>query len=77
VNANKSDLEAERTVSREQGDQLARNYNIAFFETSAKTRTNIEESFFQLGRMMLAKQAGREALPKHRVKPGGSKCVVQ
>ena len=40
---NKCDLEEERAVESERGEQLARSYNISFMETSAKTGHNIDE----------------------------------
>lgn len=45
---NKSDLEEDRVVTREQGIQLARSFNCAFMETSAKARINVDEIFFDL-----------------------------
>jgi len=51
---NKADLDGEglRTVSSEEGSALAKKFNCPFFETSAKTRQNIEECFVQLVRDM-------------------------
>ena len=48
--ANKCDLEAERVVTEEEGNQIAQQWGIKFFEASAKNRTNIEESFITLVR---------------------------
>jgi GTPase SAR1 family protein len=45
---NKCDLEPE--IQNEQGEQLAKNHNIKFFETSAKTGKNVEEIFQALAR---------------------------
>ena len=42
---NKCDLENKRAVSNEQGREFAKQYNIQFFETSAKQSTNIETLF--------------------------------
>lgn len=42
---NKIDLEGQRQVSREQGELLAKQYGIAFYETSAKTKTGLMEAF--------------------------------
>ena len=42
---NKNDLENERQVSYEEGLEFAKNNNIVFFETSAKTGKNISELF--------------------------------
>jgi GTPase KRas protein len=47
---NKCDLENERQVTTQEGEDLAKSWNCPFFETSAKTRVNVEESFFQLVR---------------------------
>ena len=38
-----SDLEAKRVVSREEGEQFARDNGLVFMETSAKTAANVEE----------------------------------
>lgn len=48
--ANKSDLENERQVTTGEGQDLAKSFSIPFMETSAKTRVNVEESFFELVR---------------------------
>ena len=42
---NKNDLENERKVSYEKGEEFAKNHGIKFFECSAKTKTNVEEAF--------------------------------
>ena len=45
---NKIDNENQRKISREQGEKLANDYNVTFFETSAKTGQGINESVFYL-----------------------------
>ena len=45
---NKCDLANERKVTIEDGENKARNYNIKFFESSAKDGTNVNELFFYL-----------------------------
>ncbi|KAJ6227106.1 ras-like protein [Anaeramoeba flamelloides] len=43
---NKNDLENERMVKVADGEKLAQDHNCTFIETSAKTRANVEEAFF-------------------------------
>ena len=47
---NKCDLERERQVSKEEGEELANIMGGPFFETSAKERINIEVPFYELVR---------------------------
>lgn len=47
---NKCDLEHERQVSREEGAALARSFNCKFIETSAKSRVNVDNAFYDLVR---------------------------
>jgi hypothetical protein len=47
---NKCDREDERQVTTQEGMEKAKKYRIPFYETSAKTRVNIEESIFDLVR---------------------------
>ncbi|KAJ3425688.1 ras-like protein rasb [Anaeramoeba flamelloides] len=47
---NKSDLDNQRQISRGEGEDLAKTYDCPFFETSAKFRINVDESFFSLVR---------------------------
>jgi len=42
---NKSDKEDERKVTIEEGEEKAKKYNLAFFETSAKDGKNVEDAF--------------------------------
>jgi small GTP-binding protein len=54
VCANKVDLVETREVSMEEGQALARKLGAAeYFETSAKSRTNIDEAYFSLARAVL------------------------
>ena len=43
---NKSDLEERRDIKKEEGEELAQNIGIKFYETSAKLGTNVENVFF-------------------------------
>jgi len=47
---NKCDLETERQVTTGEGQDLAKSFACPFFESSAKTRVNVEECFYELVR---------------------------
>lgn len=49
---NKKDMEAQRTVSFEEADALAKSFGCRYMETSAKTRVNVEEAFFEVVRQV-------------------------
>lgn len=57
---NKADEEHKRQVAKEQGLQLAREYGMDFYETSACSNLNIKESFTRLTELVL--QAHRKEL---------------
>ncbi|KXN72056.1 ras-like protein 1 [Conidiobolus coronatus NRRL 28638] len=45
---NKSDLDSERQVSHQEGQDLAQALNCQFMESSAKQKINVDEAFFAL-----------------------------
>ncbi|KAI7853288.1 ras-like protein 1 [Circinella umbellata] len=47
---NKSDLEADRQVSSQEGRDLARQFGCQFLETSAKNRIHVDDAFYQVVR---------------------------
>lgn len=51
VVGNKVDLHSSRQVTTEEGGSLANKLGAGFVETSAKTRVNVEEAFYDLVRM--------------------------
>ena len=53
VVGNKCDLEEERQVTNGEGQTLAKSFGCPFFETSAKERINVEETFFELTREVM------------------------
>jgi Ras-related protein Rab-1A len=50
---NKIDLEDERILSTEQGEELAQKLNLSYIETSAKTGENINDAFKMLAFQMI------------------------
>ena len=52
---NKCDMETERVISIEQGQDLAKEFKIGFYETSAKLDINVEEAFIELSTKVLEK----------------------
>mmetsp|Transcript_1403 Transcript_1403/g.2448 ORF Transcript_1403/g.2448 Transcript_1403/m.2448 type:complete len:212 (-) Transcript_1403:768-1403(-) len=52
---NKADLDSRRTVSKDEGEQFARENGLVFLETSAKTAFNVEEAFNDTAKTILAK----------------------
>jgi len=71
VVGNKSDLESERQVSSQEGQDLARNFGSPFFETSAKTRVNVEESFYNLVREIRKSIGTKSGAGPTKAKKGG------
>lgn len=49
ISGNKADC-PDREVRKEEGERLAREYNVAFMETSAKTGLNVELAFLAIAR---------------------------
>jgi Ras-related protein Rab-8A len=47
---NKCDMDEQRVVSTEEGQNLAKEYGIQFFETSAKNDNNVETGFTTVAR---------------------------
>ena len=47
---NKSDMESQRQVTREEGESFAREHGLIFMETSAKTAANVDEAFIGTAR---------------------------
>ena len=56
IAANKSDLADQRTVTREDGRDLAERLNASFVETSAKTNTNVEKMFEDICRDVIRRR---------------------
>ncbi|XP_012945849.1 ras-related protein R-Ras2 [Aplysia californica] len=50
--ANKSDLDSQRVVSTEEGQELANKLKIKYIEASAKHRLNVDQAFHELVRIV-------------------------
>lgn len=73
IAGNKSDLERERVVSSQEGNELGRQLKIPYIESSAKTRTNVDAAFHDLVRAIRKFYAAHETPAK---KPKRKKCVI-
>ena len=79
---NKIDLEDQREVSTAEGEELAAQLDAIFFETSARTNTNITEAFHELTRRIrvyygLGEQRNAEGTDQPKVKPKkGGLCIL-
>jgi len=71
LSGNKCDLESERQVTSNEGSDLAKSFGCPFLETSAKTRINVEESFFSLVREIRKESGGAEGAKKQKKSGGG------
>ena len=56
--ANKCDLEDYRVVSKQEGMAYAHEEQMAYFETSAKTATNVRQMFVELAQRVPRKELG-------------------
>jgi len=76
---NKCDLEDDREVTTEEGQQLADRLGVKFIETSAKTRHNVVEAFEMLVRAIgLSRTPEVPALPDKNNKPAKKRrrCLI-
>jgi GTPase KRas protein len=69
---NKSDLEEDRMVSAQRGQELAKKLNCPFRETSAKNGINVEEAFFDCVREIKKTRA----IPNTKMRARSSGCLV-
>ena len=60
---NKSDLEAQRKVTFDEGAEMAKSFGIKFLECSAKNSHNVEESFVTMAREIRTRVSGKVQKP--------------
>ncbi len=70
---NKCDLEDSRVVATSEGADLAKSFGCPFLESSAKSRVNVEESFYSLVREIRKTCGGDDANGKKSGKKGKGK----
>lgn len=71
VVGNKCDLESERQISKNEGQEIAKSFGACpFFETSAKSAINVEEAFGELVRE-IRKDEIRKGGGRPKKKKGG------
>lgn len=58
---NKVDLEEKRVIDKAQGEALAKEFGMDFFETSAYTGKNVKETFFHITKKIKDKLAAKDA----------------
>lgn len=63
---NKSDLDNDRVVTYEEGKQLAEEYGVQFYETSALTGHNVEKMFNALATTIKRKRIDSGSSPSNR-----------
>jgi Ras-related protein Rab-8A len=73
---NKCDMEDKRKITKEQGEQLAKEYNVKFMETSAMNRTNVEKAFTEIASDIKNKMDQREVTAPAANDRGGGKTVT-
>ena len=57
---NKCDLEDQREISKEQGEEKARSMNASFFETSALSKVNIDDIFNEIVNNIFQRTKGQK-----------------
>lgn len=74
---NKCDLEDKRKVTREQGKDFADTYGMKFFETSAKTSSNVEESFIIMTKEIISQMVEKEKTMSKKENPSKDKLDLK
>jgi len=58
---NKSDLDPQRQVTRQEGEEFAKKHNLFFLETSAKSAENVDEAFIRTAKDIYSRHEKGEA----------------
>ena len=65
--ANKVDMEDQRVITRDQGEKMAEEYNMAYIETSAKTGEGCTESFENMAEILVKIRMEDEAMKAPKI----------
>ena len=76
VVGSKCDLEGDREVQTTEGKSLGEKFKVPFFETSAKTRVNVDEVFFELVRKVKKYKDESNEVEEENPKDGGGCCII-
>ena len=72
----KCDLDGDREVPTSEGKSLAEKFQAPFFETSAKTRVNVDDVFFELVRSVTKHKSENDEEPEEQATSGGGCCII-
>lgn len=73
---NKADLEHQRSVSIQEAQQLSQQLRIPYIECSAKVRMNVDQSFYELVRIVRKFQLSERPPIKSTFKSNKKKCCL-
>ena len=72
----KCDLEGDREVPTTEGKSLGEKFKVPFFETSAKTRVNVDEVFFELVRLVKKYKNDTSEPSEEKNDSSGGCCII-